>query len=80
MKPESKAIQPMRHSIIQTDDITVEVNGKRVYINGRLVCESTIEQAKLTNIASMLCLIVGFVAGGFSAYVLLPELMPLGVN
>ncbi|ELA9084635.1 hypothetical protein H4F26_22360 [Vibrio alginolyticus] len=70
----------MRHSIIQTDDITVEVNGKRVYINGRLVCESTIEQAKLTNIASMLCLIVGFVAGGFSAYVLLPELMLLGVN
>lgn len=77
MKPESKAIQPMRHSIIQTDDITVEVNGKRVYINGRLVCESTIEQAKLINITSMLCLIVGFVAGVFSAYVLLPELMHL---
>jgi len=77
MKPESKAIQPMRHSIIQTDDITVEVNGKRVYINGRLVCESTIEQAKLINITSILCLIVGFVAGVFSAYVLLPELMHL---
>ncbi|EGR1298321.1 hypothetical protein EAF56_20250 [Vibrio alginolyticus] len=77
MKPESKAIQPMRHSIIQTDDITVEVNGKHVYINGRLVCESTIEQAKLINITSMLCLIVGFVAGVFSAYVLLPELMHL---
>ncbi|EKL9830989.1 hypothetical protein NB524_00145 [Vibrio alginolyticus] len=67
----------MRHSIIQTDDITVEVNGKRVYINGRLVCESTIEQAKLINITSILCLIVGFVAGVFSAYVLLPELMHL---
>ncbi|HIF5708867.1 TPA: hypothetical protein ACX3IQ_004025 [Vibrio parahaemolyticus] len=67
----------MRHSIIQTDDITVEVNGKHVYINGRLVYESTIEQAKLINITSMLCLIVGFVAGVFSAYVLLPELMHL---
>jgi hypothetical protein len=70
----------MGHSIIQTDGMTVEVRGKRVYINNCPVQPDTIEQIRFTKISNMVCVIGGFLAGGFCAYVLLPELIQMGLR
>ena len=64
----------MGHSVISTNDVTVEVKGKSVFINGSLVCSDQMQQAKFTKVSNMVFLIVGFVVGGFSAAVLLPYL------
>ncbi|HHY0551899.1 TPA: hypothetical protein ACVU5P_004218 [Vibrio parahaemolyticus] len=62
----------MGHSVIQANGITVEVKGKSVFIDGRLVTKDQMQQAIYGKVFGMVCLIVGWLAGGFSAAVLLP--------
>lgn len=65
----------MGNTVISTKDVTVEVKGKSVFINGRLVCEDLMQQAKFTKVSNLVFLIAGFVAGGFSAAVII-QILP----
>ncbi|EGQ7810345.1 hypothetical protein I6Y99_004388 [Vibrio parahaemolyticus] len=62
----------MSHSIIRANGITVEVKGQSVFIDGRLVTKDQMKQAMHGKIFGMVCLIVGWLAGAFSAFVILP--------
>lgn len=70
----------MSYSRINQDGFLVEVKDRRVFINGREICESQMKQAMLGNVQMMVGIIAGFLAGGFSAYVLLPELIQMGLR
>ncbi|ENJ1591133.1 hypothetical protein AB0539_004492 [Vibrio parahaemolyticus] len=62
------------HSVISVGGMTVEVKGKRVFINGKEVTEDKIRDAAMARVYSMVFLIVGFIAGAFSMAVILPLL------
>lgn len=64
----------MQYSRIKQDNLLVEVRDQRVFINGREICESQVKQAMLGNIYMMVGIVSGFLAGGFSAYVILSQL------
>lgn len=61
----------MGHSVISSNGVTVEIKGKRVFINGKEISDDKMRGAAIARLYCMFYLVAGFLGGSFFAVVVL---------